>query len=674
MKFLSRLIFSMAFVSTSFVFMRTNLSANAESVDIAEEHAFQTAAAKIAHAVVRIEPVGFSSETNDDSLSRGPSTGIVVDQEGWVLTTSFAVPVDKKESMVVIADAKGATLIRRVARVVGRDVSRGLVLLKMENSFPLKPIDQTVSKNSLNVGQWTICVARGWDARTPNIAVGILSAVNRAWGRALQTDAAVSPVNYGGALVDIHGDFIGMLAPMPAETAGMMQGTELYDSGIGFAVPVEDIQRVLPRLKAGETIAAGMLGISYRSRDVFTGPPIIATSRPGSPAAKVGLQSGDRIVDVGGRSVSRIADVRHAMSSFYAGDQMAMVVERENPSQKDDVQRITVMPRLVATLPPWRRSMIGIVPKRSRLKSNRETQRGAVEVDWVWPNSPASESGIVEGVTIQSIKYSAKNVEPMPVSSVSMLAGVLSGIEVGESVTLIVRDSDGGEQSHKMTTVVMPDGVPEDVPARLDLPSPPAVVKLEAAEISAPPIAVIPVGKKEDVVGVLIYFGRPHGPVDVEEAAIWQAAANRYGVAIIFPGSADPQRWGRVDIQNVARSIESLRSRRDIDELRLAVAGTGAGGAFSWLVAEALGPAIRGVVLHEAALPRQSEIRNAEPGRFRWILFAPSRTDGKLPSRIVSDCDRLKKAGYDVGVLPEGTETSIPTEILCSFVEALGVL
>ena len=98
--------------------------------------------------------------------------------------------------------------------------------------------------------------------------------------------------------------------------------------------------------------------------------------------------------------------------------------------------------------------MIGIVPKRSSLKSNRETQRGAVEVDWVWPDSPASESGIVEGVTIQSIKYSAKNVEPMPVSSVSMLAGVLSGIEVGESVTLIVRDSDGGEQSHKMTTVV----------------------------------------------------------------------------------------------------------------------------------------------------------------------------------------------------------------------------
>lgn len=674
MKFPSSLIFAIALVSALFSQMCLSLSANTESVDVAEELAFRTAAAKIAHAVVRIEPVGFSAVTSDDSLSWGPSTGIVIDRGGWVLTTSFAVPVDRQEAMVVIADAQSAALSRSVARVVGRDVSRGLVLLKLDNALPLQPIDRAVAKDSLRVGQWTICVARGWDAQTPNIAVGILSAVNRAWGKAVQTDAAVSPVNYGGALVDIHGDCIGMLAPMPAEAAGMMQGTELYDSGIGFAVPVEDILRVLPRMKAGETLAPGKLGISYQSRDVFTGLPIIATSRPGSPAAKVGLQSGDRIVAVGERSISRIADVRHAMSSFYAGDQMAVVVERQNQSEKNDVQRISVMPRLVASLPPWRRSIIGIVPKRSALKSNQEKQSGVVEVEWVWPDSPASKAGIVPGVTIQSIKSSAKNSEPMPVSSVSMLAGVLAGIEVGETVTVIVSDKNGSQQSHKMITVVMPDGVPDEVPVRLDSPSPAAVVKLEAAEISAPPLAVIPSGKKEDVVGVLIYFGRPHGPVDIEEAAIWQRAADRYGVAIILPGSADPQRWGRADIQNVARSIDSLRSRRDIDELRLAVSGTGAGGAFSWLVAETLGPAIRGVVLHEAALPRQSKIRTAEPGRFRWILFAPSRTDGALPSRIVSDCEQLKKAGYDVGVLPEGVEASIPAEILCGFVEALGVL
>lgn len=650
-----------------------------EPVGLAEERAFQAAAARVADAVVRIESTGVSAAAVDGPAeaapASGPSTGLVVDPAGWIVTTAFAVPNDVEQAIVVLPERATGSPTRLAARVVGRDTSRGVVLLKVEPPAALPAVGSGVPRESLRVGQWTLAVARGWDVTTPNIAVGVISAVNRAWGRAVQTDAAVSPANYGGGLVDIDGDVIGMLAPLPAETAGMMLGTELYDSGIGFAVPLEDIRRVLPRLQAGETLVPGVLGISYRSRDVFTGVPTIATSRPGSPAAEAGIQPGDTIVSVAGRPVTRIAEVRHALAPLYAGDDVDIIVERRDRDGGNG-ERIEMRPRLVATLPPWQRAVIGIVPRRVAMKSGQDREEVAqpVVVDWVWPESPAAAAGIVAGMTVRAITPPGEAAEQVAVTSASALAGVLGGVDVGDPVTLLVQDAAGKEQGYELTTIAMPTAVPAQTPTRPELPDAAEVVKLEAAEVATPPVAVIPAGDADDPVGVLVYFARPHGPVTVDEAAAWRDAANRYGVAVILPGSTDPQRWSRDDIRGVARSIDSLRGRRAIDPSRLAIAGSGAGGAFAWLAAETLGPAFRGVALLDAALPRQAKVEPAEPGRFRWVLFDPPRTDGKLPPRVEADRDRLIQAGYDVGILPERNAETLPVETLCSFVEALGLL
>ena len=650
-----------------------------EPIGLAEERTFQAAAARVADAVVRIESTGVSAAAVDGPAeaapASGPSTGLVVDPAGWIVTTAFAVPDDVEQAIVVLPERATGSPTRLAARVVGRDTSRGVVLLKVEPPAALAAVGRGVPRESLRVGQWTLAVARGWDVATPNIAVGVISAVNRAWGRAVQTDAAVSPANYGGGLVDIDGDVIGMLAPLPAETAGMMLGTELYDSGIGFAVPLEDIRRVLPRLQAGETLMPGVLGVSYRSRDVFTGVPTIATSRPGSPAAEAGIQPGDTIVSVAGRPITRIAEVRHALAPLYAGDDVDIVVERRERDE-EKVQRIEMRPRLVATLPAWQRAVIGIVPRRVAMKSGQDREEVAqpVVVDWVWPESPAAAAGIVAGMTVRAITPPGEAAEQVAVTSASALAGVLGGVDVGDSVTVLVQDAAGKEQGYKLTTIAMPTAVPTQTPTRPETPEAAEVVKLEAVEVATPPVAVIPAGNADDPVGVLVYFARPHGPVTIDEAAAWRDAANRYGVAVILPGSTDPQRWSRDDIRGIARSIDSLRGRRAIDPSRLAIAGSGAGGAFAWLAAETLGPAFRGVTLLDAALPRQAKVEPAEPGRFRWVLFDPPRTDGKLPPRVEADRARLIKAGYDVGILPERNAETLPVETLCSFVEALGLL
>ena len=202
-----------------------------EDLAFEEESAIRAAVERIAPSVVRIETAGVSeaslASSAEASPANGPSTGVVVAEGGWILATSFAVPQDASEAIVVLtAPEQGAVpgqetaVQRRVARVVGRDLARGLVLLRIndatENEPALAVVPEWVPRGELAVGQWTIAVGRTWNVAIPSVAVGILSATNRSWGRSVQTDASISPANYGGPLIDIKGRAIGILAPLPA--------------------------------------------------------------------------------------------------------------------------------------------------------------------------------------------------------------------------------------------------------------------------------------------------------------------------------------------------------------------------------------------------------------------------------------------------------------------------
>ena len=675
----------------------------AEDLPFAEEAAIRAAVDRVAASVVRIETAGVSeaalASSSEVTPASGPSTGVVVEEGGWILATSFAVPQDAREAIVMLPSAAGSQ--RRVARVVGRDLSRGLVLLRIDESPP--PVTEWAPRSELAVGQWTIAVGRAWNGAVPSVAVGILSATNRSWGRSVQTDASISPANYGGPLIDIRGRAIGILAPLPADTAGMNLGTELYDSGIGFAVPFEDMLRVLPRLKNGETLSPGVLGIGYSARDPFTGEARIATCRPGSPAAKAGLRAGDLIVAADGRPVTRIAELRHVLAPRYAGDTVRLSVERAGGQAKSEQEkseqaappsRIDVQVTLVKALPPWRRPMLGIVPVRS---AAREPRPGPVKVAWVWAGSPAAKAGISAGDRIEAVVPplaegdTAGAGDAIPVDSASALAGIVAGTDVGKTLGLVV-DRDGKRQTLSIESVAMPADLPDDLleqippfaaaPAAGVAPAGDAagdavtVERLQAAEVAQPPLAVLPsVGSKEPL-GVIVFLDVPRGPIDDAQAAEWKAAAARHGVAVILPGSVDPQRWGREDIGGIKRALATLAAKQAIDPARIAVVGRGAGGAFAWLVAESLGPAVRGVALIDSALPRQATVEPAEPGRSRWVLFGTAANDAAadVSPRMEADRRRLDEAGSAAGTLPMGQGGRVPAATLAAWVESLGLL
>lgn len=634
-------------------------SVAAQEPTAAEERAFLAAVERVAGAVVRLEPVGGSAATLGSGAEAvpgsGPTSGLVIDSAGWIVTTAFGVPVDTKDVVVVRGDGS-----RLAARVVGRDAARGLVLVRSE-SLAEAPALEMAPRAGLAPGQWAIGIGRGWTHTSPNVSVGIISAVNRAWGRGVQTDAATSPANYGGALVDIRGRVIGLVAPLPADTAGMPTGTELYDAGIGFAVPLEDILAVRARLETGETLEPGLLGIAYRSDDRINGEAVIGSCRHGGPADGAGLRPGDRIVAVDGQPVTRIADVRHALGRRFSGDAVAIEVQRGGAPVAVDV-------KLVASLPAWRRAIVGVVPVAGAGQG--------VTVGWVLPGSPAATSGLAAGDVLQSVMTEAGGGAGVRITldDASALAGVLSGLEPGSRVSLGRKRGDQTDLV-ECVTAPAPADLPADLPAAIEidprggLTGESTVVVLGGADVDNPAVAVMPSG--EGPRGVLVYLGTPHGRATEAEAEPWRGAAGRHGVVVVIPGSTEADRWSRGDIAGIERALAALQTRVRIDPTRLACAGRAAGGGFAWLVGERIAAPVRGMAIWDASLPRQAQIRSVEPGAGLWVLLGQGRGDA---ARLVEDDRRrLEAAGITVGTLPVAGDAP-PADVLCGWVTLLGLL
>jgi len=234
-----------------------------------------------------------------------------------------------------------------------------------------------------------IAVGRTFESDRPNMAVGILSAVDRIWGKALQTDAAASPNNYGGPLVDIRGRVMGILVPLSPDAAGGVAGMEWYDSGIGFAIPLEHIRQVLPRLEKREDLHPGLAGVNLKGPNLYTGPAVIAACHPKCPATSGGIKAGDQIVAIDGRPVTRAAEVKQEIGRRYAGDKMRLTVLRGKERLECEIE-------LAAKLEPFQHGFLGVLPMRT-------AEEKGVPVRYVYPQSPAATTGIVAGDTLISL-------------------------------------------------------------------------------------------------------------------------------------------------------------------------------------------------------------------------------------------------------------------------------
>lgn len=280
---------------------------------------------------------------NVQQVPRGTGTGFVWDQAGHIVT-NFHVIQGGNAARVTLADQTSVD-----ARVVGAFPDRDLAVLKVdlprERLLPLA----IGSSRDLLVGQRVYAIGNPFGL-DQTLTIGIVSALNREIESfnqrtirgVIQTDAAINPGNSGGPLLDSAGRLIGVNTQIASPSGA--------SAGIGFAIPVDEVNRIVPRLIRDGRYVRPTLGVSAASQQVQralrvpAGVALVQVT-PGSPAARAGLQpfrrgnrgeviGGDVITAVNTQEVSNMDDMLTLLEERQPGDTVMLTVWRDGRSRQ----------------------------------------------------------------------------------------------------------------------------------------------------------------------------------------------------------------------------------------------------------------------------------------------------------------------------------------------------
>ena len=305
--------------------------------------AFRAATKKVLPCLVTIESFGGvgSVQGKIGGIRRqgeGSTTGIIVSADGYVITSSFNFI--QKPRVITLKTFDGTAYL---AKPIANDNTRKLTLLKIQNeskSGEAKPLNLNVAEfvadDQIRVGQWAVTMGIGFGDSNPAISIGIISAKNRGFGRAVQTDANVSPANYGGPMVDIQGRIIGVCVPLNPKSTSLASGVEWYDSGIGFAIPLHD-PTIIEKLKKGKDINRAFIGVQPKPAKLDGSGVKIVSVVASSPAAKAGLKKDDEVVKLGEYVVQDVNQFGTLVGRFDSDSKTTITYLRSGKSTTSDI-------------------------------------------------------------------------------------------------------------------------------------------------------------------------------------------------------------------------------------------------------------------------------------------------------------------------------------------------
>jgi len=277
-------------------------------------------------------------------------TGFIVSDDGLILTNNHVVDgVDEIE--IVFLDGT-----RSAAKVVGADPKTDIALLRAEAKRKYVPLPLGDS-DALLPGDWVIAVGNPFGL-DHTVTVGIVSAKGRDIGQGpyddfIQTDAAINPGNSGGPLLDLAGEVVGMNTAINPQA-----------NTIGFAVPIDLVEELLPQLEAKGHVVRGWLGVGVQPMtpelaeslglDTQEGA-LVSQVTPGSPAAEAGIERGDVIERYGDQTIHRMRELPRAVAATEPGTEVELGLVRRG---KHETREVTVAelaeptPRVLAGAAP----------------------------------------------------------------------------------------------------------------------------------------------------------------------------------------------------------------------------------------------------------------------------------------------------------------------------------
>lgn len=596
---------------------------NDEDFFLSEAKAVSAAVAKVESSVVQIEVIGVTETAAGEIAADAPTAGTVIDAGGYILASSVVTARPAASILVVLPDGT-----RLPAEVVAEDKGRELVMLKVASDQPLNALDWKPAEEVI-VGQYAIAVGRLRPDGPAARSVGIVSALSRLEGRALQTDARISPPFYGGPLVNIHGELIGIVVPAMPEAGGTGDKSGWYDSGIAFVAPAKQIAQRLEKMKQGESIQPGRLGIVAGSSDPLADGTKISAVRIGSPAAQVELQPADEILSINDVPVSRHSQIKEVLGPLDAGSPVKIEVMREG-------NRLVVEPTLVAEIPPFNPQSIGVLLKA-------DSDQAAIAA--TFPRSPAAIAGLQKDDVVTRL-------EKFAITTADDLRNRVMTLTPGREVELEVQRGEE-KQVVRLTPASIAGAWPIALP---ELPGEVDVSHWKATEVTLPDVAnkaamLAPEEGTEAALGLLVAFAKPGTEDLIQWLEDWKDVAPKGRVIVVVISSQDAQRWNPDEADLASRVVAMIKNRYSIQPHAIALTGEGPGGTLALLAAFTDLGTFTGVTVRADIRPPAIQLRENEPDRPLHLMIQRSGEDMPPWSEL------LKGAGYAiVDSLPQNYE------------------
>ena len=268
--------------------------------------------------------------------AHGLGSGVIVTSDGYILTNNHVIE-GADEILVYLSDSN-----RELdAKIIGRDPGTDIAVIKVDgDNLPTIPLGNS---DEVEVGEWVIAIGSPF-GYAQTVTRGMVSAKgrsnvmpgvdpNKVWSDFIQTDAAINLGNSGGALVNIHGELIGINTAIATGSAFSRS-----NAGVGFAIPINLAQDVMRDLIEKGEVERGWLGVFIQNIDYDmaeklglknTDGALVGQVQSDSPAEKAGFESGDVIVQFDGKPVKNVAQLRITVASTDVGKPVDVKIIRD---------------------------------------------------------------------------------------------------------------------------------------------------------------------------------------------------------------------------------------------------------------------------------------------------------------------------------------------------------
>ena len=374
----------------------------------------------------------------EETQPRGVGSGFILSADGLIMTNAHVVD-GADEVLVTLTDKREFK-----AKIIGVDKRTDVAVVKIQATG--LPAVKVGDVSRLKVGEWVMAIGSPFGLDN-SVTAGIVSAKQRDTGDYLpfiQTDVAINPGNSGGPLINMRGEVVGINSQIYSRSGGFM--------GISFSIPMDEAMRVSEQLRATGRVTRGRIGVQIEpvtkelAESIGLGKAqgaLINRIEAGAPADKAGLEAGDVILKIDGKSIEKSSDLPRLVGNTKPGTKSNLTIFRRGATKELSIVIAELEPEKVAKRvaepeekPKAANSVQGLGLVVAELTDSQKAElkiKGGVRVESLM--EPAIKAGLREGDVILAVAN-------MDISQVKDFSAAMGKLDKSKPVSVLFRRGD----------------------------------------------------------------------------------------------------------------------------------------------------------------------------------------------------------------------------------------